>query len=482
MKPNLFSLPFDDFRSDGVDQKQAIIRLIETQTRFVSLVAPPGSGKTIIALAYGEVQGRTLFLTPTKHLHTQLEEYGVFSLHGHSHYPCWVDGECKHQGKGELRGESCEYDRRMKMARTRKRVGTTYANWIGLNRRGTNQLGRFDLIVCDEAHNLPWIIADQMTFRLDKEWCENLVLSNDSLASTRGFLRDLLPKLDSKHSPKERNTVESFLSDSNSNPFWVCELNKSGLTCRVIWSSRFSRHVFVDCPKVLFMSATFSYQTLKYLNVDLAENTFVELETNFDPNMNPFIAVPVVAVQYNMSPQDCDKLVEFIDLVIQTRQTQGVIHSVSYQYAQMISERSAYAKEMICHWNSDSLPDAIGLFFKRKGRVIVTPSLSEGADLVGEACRWQVPIKIPTLNKMDLLTATRCAQDKSYEPFLMANSIQQQHGRGRRDISDWCESLMPDIHWSKFYKRNKQFFMKWFRDTVRTANSLPGPLRPRKIQ
>lgn len=469
MKPNLFNLPFDEFRSDGVNQKDAIIKLIQTETPIVSLIAPPGSGKTMIALAYGEVQGRTLFLTPTKHLHAQLEEYGVFSLHGHSHYSCWKNGEC-------VQPNDCEYAAKMKLARTKRRVGTTYANWIGLNRRGMNSLGVFDLVVCDEAHNLPWIIADQMTFSLGKEWCEDFQLVGDELSSSRKFLRTLLPKFTDKDTVKERNAIEMFLSDSTINQSWLCEINNQGLTCRVIWSNSFSRHVFIDCKKVLLMSATLSYQTLKYLNIDLADNTFIELETNFDPNMNPFIAVPVVAVQYNMSSQDCDKLVDFVDNVIESRlNLQGVIHSVSYEYARMVLGRSKYASKMISH-KTGTISQAIEMFMSKEYQVLISPSLSEGVSLSGDHCRWQIPIKIPTQNKIDSLTAIRCAQDRDYEPFLMANTIQQQHGRGRRDINDWCESLMPDSHWEKFYRRNKRFFMKWFQATVRKVNTLPLPL------
>lgn len=473
MKPRLFSLPFEDFRSEGVDQSEAIIRLIETQTKYVSLIAPPGSGKTMIALAYGAFLGRTLFLTPTKHLHDQLEEYEVFSLHGHSHYSCWSNGEC-------LSPNDCEWSRRMKLARTQNRVGTTYANWIGLNRRGGFEpLGKFDLIVCDEAHNLPWILANQMTFTLSRDLCENLELSTDALSSVRVFLRELLPKIENnKRLYRDKLAVETFLIDSAKNPYWLCTLDDEGLTCRVIWSNGFAGHVFIDC-KILLMSATLSYQTLRYLDIPLEENTFVELETNFDPALNPFIFVPVVPVQYNMSQEDCDKLVSFIDLVIQTRGTQGVIHSVSYEYARMIIDRSIYSDMMISH-RTKNISEAIDRFLRRERRVIISPSLGEGVSLAGDACRWQIPIKIPTLNKMDLLTATRCAQDKSFEPYLMANQIQQQHGRGRRDINDYCESNMPDIHWEKFYRRNKRFFMKWFCETVRKATILPPPLRPRK--
>lgn len=474
MKPTLFSLPFEEFRTDGVDQKDAIIRLMQTETPYVSLIAPPGAGKTMIVLAYGEVMGRTLFLTPTKHLHSQLEDYGVFSLHGHSHYSCWNNGECSSPN-------DCEHSRLIKLAKTKNRVGTTYANWIGLNRRadkGVNPLGKFDLIVCDEAHNLPWIICSQMEFSLSREFCKGL--ERDDVASVQKFLRELLNKLiGDKSSTKEQNLIERFLLDSAINPFWLCEIKEKELTCRVIWSNGFSRHVFIGCNKVLFMSATLSYQTLRYLNVELEDNTFIELETNFDPTMNPFIVVPVVAVQYNMLPQDYDKLVAFIDLVIQSRSTQGVIHSVSYEYARRIMKESIYAALMVSHSSSEGITRAIESFLQREKRVLVSPSLSEGADLVGDACRWQIPIKIPTLNKMDNLTAIRCAQDKAYEPFIMANQIQQQHGRGRRSTKDWCESLMPDVYWKKFYSRNRQFFMRWFRDTVREVGALPGPLRPK---
>jgi Rad3-related DNA helicase len=475
LKPNLFNLPFDNFRSDGVNQSEAIIRLVETRTRVVSLILPPGAGKTIIALAYGDFQGRTLFLTPTKHLHTQLEEYGVFSLHGHSHYKCWSNGECYDR-------DGCDYDRKMKLARNEKRVGTTYANWIGLNRRaneGFNPLGRFDLIVCDEAHNLPWIIADQMSFSISRELCENLVSTD--LTAVQKYLRNILPSLTTdRQLNRERNAVETFLEDSSLNPDWLCKIDDHGLTCRVIWPNKFSRHVLIDCDKVLLMSATLSYQTLKYLNIPLSDNTFVELPTNFDSAMNPFIAIPIVAVQYDMSPKDCDTLVDFIDLVIQTRSTQGVIHSVSYEYAKMVLERSMYAASMISHRTSGTISGAIEEFVRKGRRVLISPSLSEGVSLEGDTCRWQIPIKVPYLNKMDLLTATRCAQDRAYEPFIVANQIQQQHGRGRRNINDYCETLMPDINWGGFYRRNKNFFMKWFNDTVRKASMLPPPLRPRR--
>lgn len=476
MKPGLFNLPFEDFRVDGVDQKQAIIRLLETQTPYVSLIAPPGSGKTIIALAYGEVMGRTLFLTPTKHLHTQLEGYGVFSLHGHSHYSCWVNGECTRQN-------DCEYWRRIKIARTKNRVGTTYANLIGLNRRadkGVNPLGKFDLIVCDEAHNLPWIVADQMTFTLDKEWCEGLELSSDGLIDTQRFLRVLLIRLwTEKKWQREVNSIETFLKDTSLNPSWLCTMEQE-LTCRVIWSNCYAaRHVFIDCNKILLMSATLSYQTLKYLNVALEENTFVELPTNFDPRMNPFIYVPIVGVQYRMTDDEKGRLIHFVDKVIDCRKSQGVIHSVSYEYSRMIMRGSEHEDSMISH-RPGEITEAIEMFLKRKKRVLISPSLSEGVSLEGDFCRWQIPIKIPTLNKQDLLTATRCAQDRSYEPFLMANQIQQQHGRGRRDINDWCESLMPDMFWEKFYRRNKGYFMQWFRDMVMKVDVLPGPLQIKK--
>ena len=88
--------------------------------------------------------------------------------------------------------------------------------------------------------------------------------------------------------------------------------------------------------------------------------------------------------------------------------------------------------------------------------VLVSPSVSEGVDLPGDMCRFQIMYKIPYPDLGDKQTRLRANSDELWYDYRTALTLVQTYGRGMRYDRDYCKTYFIDNRIKQFVKRDAQ--------------------------
>jgi Rad3-related DNA helicase len=163
LTPNEIGMP-EQFTAWRTGQDEAIDRVIDAfgERRFVVMCAPVGSGKTATYVGVALLMGwRVLCITSDKGLQDQLMRdfagIGMVDIRGRANYHCTMGASltCEdgaHMRCSDSRTEACPYRAAYNAALKAQLVTTnyTYKMLMYLYSEG---LGKFDLVVLDEAHD-----------------------------------------------------------------------------------------------------------------------------------------------------------------------------------------------------------------------------------------------------------------------------------------------------------------------------------------
>lgn len=515
--PSDIGLPekFATFRSyPGFSQWDTSAKMAASESRYLGLCAPPGSGKTVLGMTVSRILDapRTLYLTVNKPLQSQLmndfadSPLRLFNLVGHSAYPCMSryyddSGDLSDVECSEPR-EECGYNRDVITSLSRTHVSSNYANWISIAKVGDpERFGKFDLIILDEAHNLESLLCSLLSIKLSRRTVYQLLSrdlpSADSpLETWISWASEMLPvselalsrsrssdKVDnrgreSRETKRIKRLQEHLETISEIRDEWVIEPTNSGVQLTPAFASNYAeKYLFRGIPKVLLSSATLTSKDFEYLGLSRSDYDLHDIESGFDVARRPFCYWPTLEVDYNtMKYEGCVRqLVNRFDRIIDSRlDLKGITHSVSYDYAELFSStsrhkilthRSHTAQRVISHFMSDPLPGHLA-----------SPVIGEGLDFAGDRARYQFFWKVPTKYSRDPLIAARKKRYKSYALHLAGKDILQSYGRIMRDVHDWGESFMLDRHWGKWMQKAIPW-PRYFRASWKTINDVPQPLR-----
>jgi len=98
---------------------------------------------------------------------------------------------------------------------------------------------------------------------------------------------------------------------------------------------------------------------------------------------------------------------------------------------------------------------------------LISPSMTEGIDLEGNASRFQVICKVPYPYLGDKLVKKRMNKWKWWYPFQTSKTVIQSMGRSVRSSTDTAVTYILDSDWERFYARNKQLFPSDFHECFR---------------
>jgi Rad3-related DNA helicase len=171
--------------------------------------------------------------------------------------------------------------------------------------------------------------------------------------------------------------------------------------------------------------------------------------------------------------------VDRIDRIIAGRlDRKGIIHTKSYQRARVVQALSKYSNVMLLH-DSKSAREIIDRFKRSPSPcVLVSPSVEEGYDFIGDLARYQIIAKVPFMDTRSALAKARSTEDKDWVYYEASQSIVQMHGRIVRAMDDFGETFIVDEHFTWFRKRvvwPKSFRLTW-RDVQVSAIPAPPPL------
>lgn len=523
--PYVYGLPADKFASWRPNQARAAMRAIETPLRHPVLVAPTGFGKSAAAETIARYMGRSMYLTVTKALQDQINEDFLdrYDIRGKSNYDCSVlldggfEGWAAKCDQAEelclschLRERGCEPYDRARRAKREQHVVSNYAKWLTM--QSDDELGEFDVLICDEAHDAVEQLSSSMQVELryhavDK-FCHQTMPAEQPLRDWSNWatrhaakLRPLYDGMTARAAAGDRSRagdlrelrglMRALETLATARGGWAEDRPEGGkgVTFEPVWPRAYGHRLFKRVPKIVMMSATITRKDLDLLGVDPAHVDFAEYPSSFPIANRPVIAVPGARMSGSMNEQDKIEAVRRVDQIIDARlDRKGIIHTVSFERARDILRLSRHASLMVFNdparrhglTSSDHTKATVAEFRKRDAPVIlIGPSFTTGWDFPGVQAEYQIIYKIPFMNRHASKVAdARCKDDTEFDGWQAMKKIVQMAGRIVRSSDDRGETLITDAMWGDwFLKRNRKHAPNWFLQAVSESASIPVPLR-----
>lgn len=493
-------------------QRDAVLTIASSGDGYDALNAPTGSGKSAIYASIAALlEGRTIILTSTKSLQSQLvEEFRSYAdIRGQVNYPCelehgriQVDEAICHFGVPcALKGGGCTYFDAYRRAIGARVVITNYAYWLSVHEYGEG-LGGFDFMVCDEAHNALDEIGAHLSTRITdqeidaflertrpqggrKEWhawaSSQLLQLEPKLAieiedlKRRGSNRSLLRRIhDLKRVVKKLHEVQAIAESSQR---WVHE-DKDSLTWTPVWPGRASQVLFRGIKKVLLVSATITPKALELLG--LSDFRFHEYPSTFAIANRPVVHLRTgVKLRHDTDRLGLKTWLDKIDQVIQFRfDRKGIVHTVSYARRDYILENSRFRGAMITHGRRDARFKIEEFKRAKAPAILVSPSLDTGIDLPYDQARWQIISKVPFPDSRSPVHAARHEDDPDFGMHEAITTLVQASGRIVRAPDDFGETFICDDQILWVVPKYRRFFPRWWLEAYRpNVMVTPPPLR-----
>lgn len=498
----------------------AIARLLGS-TRTLYLTATKGLQAQVLesfeSMDMREIKGQNNY--PCR----AVEIGGALAAFGRPGDRCDV-GPCKASITCELKAGGCDYYDTRTAAKLASFVDANYAYWMASNRYGDADreppLGTFDLIIMDEAHRAADLLSSFCAVEFDalevhhltdgrcelpadtalsiRQWSE---WAGAALPVARAGLADLRAELGKGARSRELIDAERLCQSiatiaratEHTDTTWITERVRERRPDREVakftpmWAHRWAEpYLYAGCPRVVMMSANLDEDDARYLGVPAGQYDYHEMGSTFPASRRPVIYVPFaprVPVDRKMWATDW-MVAKWLDrhnrIVGDRLDRKGIIQPGSYERAARIVDalrRHGHGNglQVFTHHDGKGTAAAVDYYLRAKApAVLVSPSIQEGYDFVGDKARYNIISKVPFIDSRDAVNAARAAADEGYGNHVAARSILQRAGRTTRTRVDWSECHLTDSHWEWFRKAGR--FPKYFRAAFRQHDVLPPPL------
>lgn len=531
--------------------------IIDSPKRFSIHNSPVGSGKSLAyitaALAMGK---RVAVLTESKGLQDQIfadfNGVGLFDMRGLSNYTCralseggsyeamwakrWGRPTCEHGPctggiRCDLKESGCDYFDDYRRTCTEQLVSTNYAYWIAIHKYGQG-LGKFDMLVLDEAHCADSALASALSVEFTKKDLKELKSAapkiDAPLQNWRMWGRVQLQRVQGKldfftRGAKIGASIDgsaTFVKDSDlpdatelkfwknlegkcqtlseSNDDWIIDTNEVTGHVRIapVWIKQYAEsYLFLKIPRIVMTSGTVRPKTAELLNIQ--DYDFHEYPSTFPVERRPIYWIPTVRLNYSTSKEDLRTWCVRIDQVLARRlDRKGIIHTVSYERQKYLLENSRFREFMHANTSSNTR-DVVKSFREAESPAfLVSPSVGTGFDFAFDQARFQIIGKLPFRDARGSILNAQVKEDPEYLNYLTAQDLVQIYGRSNRDPLDFSETFIVDdnVEWflpryaGFHYDREKgkfnlneprkgcsSFFPEYFLEAFERMNSVPDP-------
>jgi Rad3-related DNA helicase len=466
----------------------------------------------------------TWFVTTQKVLQDQyVKDYsskGLKSIKSSSNYTCkFKRGNTCSDSFKELRAEekgtkfwnACSFNcvyRKEKEAFLAASDSVTNYPYFLTEATYSGKISRRNLLVIDEAHNteteLSKFIEVAVTERFAKSTLKLSVPKDKTQFQTYNWIKDVyFPKL-SSHRKHVKGMLEKYsgikeklknfislarqieLLDGHYEKFkrfleiydkenWVFDYEKGygRKSDRIIFkpidvSPYAEQIVFRLGRKILMMSATILDHKgfCESLGIPGDQVSFISLPSPFPVKNRPIFFCPIGKMSMSEIDKTLPKLSEGVKSILdQHKNEKGIIHAHSYKIANYL--KGALKDKRILVHDSSNRDLVLRKHLKSKDpTVLLTPSMTEGIDLVGETSRFQVICKVPYPYLGDKLVKKRMNRWRWWYPLQTAKTVVQSVGRSVRNNEDHAVTYILDSDWERFYDRNRDYFPDEFKECL----------------
>lgn len=508
-------------------QEETIIETVHHLLKGVEHViieAPTGVGKSAIVYTVDQVlrelkgttRHRTSVVTATKGLQDQYvaEFDNIFDLKGKANYSCpyscgpYNSPACRQK----LSSKTCNPKGFCPYIKTRQqwcivedfRVTNTAFQIKAPPNLIASAESIPDVVVIDECHGLPKQLIDHNTLDIDVENLGSTIKSlgkvfesklidavNEFLHMKVGtaffptgdikekfkILCDEIIKtivaLETTNDPKDGQIKDELMElEESLNLFvkggeWIIIdfIYCKKLVIKPVYAHQVAQHgLFRKCGQFVHMSATICgfEEYKKELGIANKKCATIQIESPIPKENRKIKYVGGIKVNRDV---DYGDLVSTIDCVIDQREVaeNGVIHTVSFELAEKIKERSKFSKRMVIMKDRDLIIETLN---KPTGVILLSPSIEVGYDFKGDMCRWQIIPKVPYGFLGDPLINLNMRRSSKWYSREAIIRIVQASGRAVRGITDFADTYIIDSNFERLYGSNKELFPKWWASAI----------------
>lgn len=225
------------------------------------------------------------------------------------------------------------------------------------------------------------------------------------------------------------------------------------------------QHLFRLGAKVLLMSATILGKDAfcESIGIPKEEVAFISIPSPFPASNRPILYTPVGKMSKESIDSTLPRMVQAIKAILEAHpKEKGVIHCHTHKIATYLKKQVG-SRRLLVH-DSQNRDEILAKHMEStQPTVLLSPSMTEGVDLKGDASRFQVIVKIPYPYLGDKLCVKRMNRWRWWYPLQTAKTIIQAVGRSIRSMDDHAVTYILDEDWQTFFGRNKDLFPEEFK-------------------
>ena len=496
--------------------------------RVLLVEAPPGVGKSHVAMTLARWSGDAYLLTSQKLLQDQYErEFGaeLALVKGRDNYVCerypaaavpTSRGACRRP-----RGPACAcpYARAKQAAVNAPIFCTNTAYFATLRHWHTEHLRRRKLLIVDEAHNLESQLVSVFTARFShdemREWFGRPLPRLARADEYRPVLAEYVERLEARrqeiaraldvvHPPplpdevfleapltrdehdllEQRDQLDgalarlTFFLDAEDRE-WIVRYPAepaAALSLVPLTVAAMAQSLLADCAEVTVLSSAYLGHRevlAECFGLDAGGVRVFTVGSPFSLEQRPIVYRPVGALsQATRARLEPAVFAEVGAILAAHPDDKGLIHVGSYEMGRrLVHDLAARAprESRRLLWIDSAGGKQPALEHHRASplpTVLVSPSLREGVDLPDDFLRFQVLTKLPYPDLGDPWTAARQSRDHRWYAVETAKALVQAYGRSCRHAEDHGVTYVLDGQFARFLQYYRVLLPEWFLDAA----------------
>jgi len=238
-------------------------------------------------------------------------------------------------------------------------------------------------------------------------------------------------------------------------------------------------HEILDpqADKFLFMSSTILNKEgfCKDLGLPPEDTAFLSLESEFPTENRQVLFTPQMKMNARWSGDENvanrEKMLNQVRTVVNFHEGEsGIIHTANFAIAKWLVENldNGTVSHQILHHNPDSGDDRGAVIRQFTGitkpSILISPSITEGLDLVDDLARFAIFAKVPFGYMGDQWIKRRMQMSNEWYQRRAVISIIQGGGRVVRSKEDWGVVYILDESWGFLYNQTRNRIPQWWKD------------------
>ena len=202
---------------------------------------------------------------------------------------------------------------------------------------------------------------------------------------------------------------------------------------------------------------------IKDLGIPKNQVLKIKVPSTFDYRKSPIISFPSGKMNYQNIDNSMPTIIKNIKIILnQHKGEKGIIHTNNYKITKEIIDQINDPR--LIYTNDDTNNEQLLEIHSnsKKDTVIISPSLSTGADLKDELARFQIIIKLPFLSLGDRRINKKSKINPQWYNTEMFKTLVQMCGRSTRHNKDYSVTYILDNSFYYYVSKNISILNKSF--------------------